>query len=278
MSETRIRLDKQIQKALSANMIPLSNANGELQFAPLLAAVKSAETLTHLDSVEVINGNIVIKYTPESGLQQVLSAALPMPTQDINVANAVMENPGAGVYRLVITETDQSQSVVDLSALLAVVTQDSQYLRLVGNGTPEQPLSVELGAQFDSLLTKNLDQLEDVTTNPTLISDALAQQGKVVLAWDAQLEQWTPKSIKTLAEFQENTETFRELTQGNSVSLAMPIAQIVPQSLKVYRNGLRQDLGEDYSLAQQGNQILFNIPFEGNYPEKVVVDYRPIVA
>lgn len=277
MSETRIRLDKQIQKAPMANMIPLSNASGELQFVPLEASVKSAETLTHLDSVEVVNGNIVIKYTPENGVQQVLSAALPIPPQDINVANAVMENPGAGIYRLVITETDQTQTTVDLSALLAVVTQDTQYLRLAGNGTPEQPLRVEFSDQFESLLTKNLNQLEDVTVNPTLIADALAQNGKVVLAWDVQSNQWIPKSIKTLSELQENTETFREMTQGNSVSLALPLAQIVPQSIKVFRNGLRQDLGEDYSLNAQGNQILFNIPFEGNYPEKVIVDYRPIV-
>jgi hypothetical protein len=277
MSETRIRLDKQIQKAPMANMIPLSNASGELQFVPLEASVKSAETLTHLDSVEVVNGNIVIKYTPENGVQQVLSAALPIPPQDINVANAVMENPGAGIYRLVITETDQTQTTVDLSALLAVVTQDTQYLRLAGNGTPEQPLRVEFSDQFESLLTKNLNQLEDVTVNPALIADALAQNGKVVLAWDVQSSQWIPKSIKTLSELQENTETFREMTQGNSVSLALPLAQIVPQSIKVFRNGLRQDLGEDYSLNAQGNQILFNIPFEGNYPEKVIVDYRPIV-
>jgi hypothetical protein len=277
MSETRIRLDKQIQKAPMANMIPLSNASGELQFVPLEASVKSAETLTHLDSVEVINGNIVIKYTPENGVQQVLSAALPIPSQDINIANAVMENPGAGIYRLVITETDQTQTTVDLSALLAVVTQDTQYLRLAGNGTPEQPLRVELSDQFESLLTKNLNQLEDVTVNPTIIADALAQNGKVVLAWDIQTNQWIPKSIKTLSELQENTETFREMTQGNAVSLAMPLAQIVPQSIKVFRNGLRQDLGEDYTLNVQGNQIMFNIPFEGNYPEKVIVDYRPIV-
>lgn len=277
MSETRIRLDKQIQKAPAANMIPVSGSTGELQFVPLEASVKSAETLTHLDSVEVINGNIVIKYTPENGVQQVLSAALPIPPQDINVANAVLENPGAGIYRLVITETDQTQTTVDLSALLAVVTQDSQYFRLAGNGTPEQPLRVELSDQFESLLTKNLDQLEDVTVNPALIADALAQNGKVVLAWDVQTNQWIPKSIKTLSELQENTETFREMTQGNSVSLAMPLAQIVPQSIKVFRNGLRQDLGEDYTLNVQGNQILFNIPFEGNYPEKVIVDYRPIV-
>ena len=277
MSETRIRLDKQIQKAPAANMIPLSGATGELQFVPLEASVKSAETLTHLDSVEVINGNIVIKYTPENGVQQVLSAALPIPPQDINVANAVMENPGAGVYRLVITETDQTQTTVDLSALLAVVTQDTQYLRLAGNGTPEQPLRVECSDQFESLLTKNLNQLEDVTVTPAMIADATAQNGKVVLAWDTQSNQWIPKSIKTLLELQENTDTFREMTQGNSVSLALPLAQIVPQSIKVFRNGLRQDLGEDYTLNVQGNQILFNIPFEGNYPEKVIVDYRPIV-
>ena len=67
------------------------------------------------------------------------------------------------------------------------------------------------------------------------------------------------------------------MTQGNSVSLALPLTQIVPQSIKVFRNGLRQDLSEDYTLNVQGNQILFNIPFEGNYPEKVIVDYRPIV-
>ena len=83
-------------------------------------------------------------------------------------------------------------------------------------------------------------------------------------------------SVKTLSELQESTETFRELTMGNNVSLAMPLAQIVPQSIKVFRNGMRQDLGHDYTLAPQGNQILFNIPFAGNYPEKVIVDYRAL--
>lgn len=277
MSETRIRLDKQIQKAPLANMIPLSGASGELQFVPLVASVQFAETLTHLDSVEVINGDLIIKYTPENGVQQVLSAALPIPPQDINVANAVLENPGSGVYRLVITETDQSQTIVDLSALLAVVTQDTQYLRLAGNGTPEQPLRVEFSEQFESLLTKNLNQLEDVTVTTAMIADATALNGEVVLAWDAQTNQWIPKSIKTLLQLQENTETFREMSQGNAVTLATPLAQIAPQSIMVYRNGLRQDLGEDYTLNVQGNQILFNIPFEGNYAEKVIVDYRPIV-
>lgn len=277
MSETRIRLDKQIQKAPIANMIPLSGASGELQFVPLVASVKSAETLTHLDSVEVINGDLIIKYTPENGVQQVLSAALPIPPQDINVANAVLENPGSGVYRLVITETDQSQTIVDLSALLAVVTQDTQYFRLAGNGTPEDPLRVNFSDQFESLLTKNLNQLEDVTVTTAMIADATALNGEVVLAWDVQTSQWIPKSIKTLVQLQENTETFREMSQGNAVTLAMPLAQIVPQSIMVYRNGLRQDLGEDYTLNVQGNQILFNIPFEGNYLEKVIVDYRPIV-
>lgn len=277
MSETRIRLDKQIQKAPLANMLPVSGATGELQFVPLLDSVKSAETLTHLDSVEVINGDLIIKYTPENGVQQVLSATLPIPPQDINVANAVLENPGSGVYRLVITETDQSQTIVDLSALLAVVTQDTQYLRLTGNGTPEQPLRVEFSEQFESLLTKNLNQLEDVTVTPALIADAVALPGKVVLTWDVATSQWIPKNILSVSELQENTETFREMTQGNSVSLALPLAQIVPQSIKVFRNGLRQDLSEDYTLNVQGNQILFNIPFEGNYPEKVIVDYRPIV-
>lgn len=277
MSETRIRLDKQIQKAPLANMLPVSGATGELQFVPLLNSVKSAETLTHLDSVEVINGDLIIKYTPENGVQQVLSATLPIPPQDINVANAVLENPGSGVYRLVITETDQSQTIVDLSALLAVVTQDTQYLRLAGNGTPEQPLRVEFSEQFESLLTKNLNQLEDVTVTPALIADAVALPGKVVLTWDVATSQWIPKNILSVSELQENTETFRELTQGSSVSLAMPIAQIVPQSIKVFRNGMRQDLGEDYTLNAQSNQILFNIPFEGNYAEKVIVDYRPIV-
>lgn len=276
MSETRIRLDKQIQKAPMANMLPLSGANGELQFFPLDATIKSAETLTHLDSVEVINGSLIVKYTPENGVQQVLSAVLPVPPQDINIANAVMENPGAGIYRLVITETDQSQTTVDLSALLAVVTQDSAYLHFSGNGTPQSPLLVELTEQFSTLLTKKLDQLEDVTTTTALIASAVAQNGEVVLAWDTASEQWMPKSIKTLLQLQENKETFRELIQGSTVTIATPMAQIVTSSIAVYRNGLRQDLGDDYTLNIQSNQIVFNTAFEGNFPEKVIVEYRLI--
>lgn len=275
MSQTRIRLDKQIQKAQNPNMIPLSDANGELQFVPLNQAVQSAETLTHLDSVEVINGNIIVKYTPENGVQQVLSAALPIPSQDINVANAVMDNPGAGIYRLVITETDGTPHTVDLTALLAVVTQNSEYLDITGNGTPESPLRVVLNEQFSGLLTKQLDQLDDVTVNPALIADAIAQQGKVVLAWDVATNQWMPKSIDTLAELKEVTDVFPQMNDGNAVSLSRNLSLLHLPSLRVYRNGLRQLLNEDFTLsAQENNQIFFTVPFTQNYAETIIVDYR----
>lgn len=275
MTQTRIRLDKQVQKAQNPNMIPLSDANGELQFVPLINAVQSAETLTHLDSVEVINGDLIIKYTPENGVQQVLSATLPIPPQDINVANAVMENPGAGIYRLVITETDGTPHTVDLTALLAVVTQNSEFLDITGNGTPESPLRVVLNSNFSNLLTKQLDQLEDVTVNPTLIADAIAQQGKVVLAWDVVTNQWMPKSIDTLAELKEVTDVFPQMNDGNAVSLSRNLALLHLPSLRVYRNGLRQLLGEDFTLSgQESNQIFFTVPFTQNYAETIIVDYR----
>jgi hypothetical protein len=54
MSETtRIRLDKQIQRAPKPRQVPLSDVNGELQFADIDPLIKSGETLTHLNSVEI---------------------------------------------------------------------------------------------------------------------------------------------------------------------------------------------------------------------------------
>jgi hypothetical protein len=275
MSQTRIRLDKQIQKAQNANMIPLSDANGELQFVPLAQAVQSAETLTHFDSVEVINGNIVIKYTPENGQQQVLTAQLPAPQQDIHIANAVMENPGAGSYRLAITQNDGSNYVVDLTDLLAVVTQNSDYINLTGNGTNGSPLKAELNGNFASLIPSKLDDLGDVTVNPALIGEALGMQGKVVLLYDPQTNQWVPKSIDTLAELKEVTDVFPQMNEGNAVSLSRNLVLLHLESMKVYRNGLRQLQGEDYTLsAVESNQIFFNTPFTQSYPEMIIVDYR----
>lgn len=230
MTQTRIRLDKQIQKAPAPSRFPLSDLNGELQFTDFLPMVHFAETKTTLNSVELVGGNLVIKYTGEDGEQQVVSTSINGAVQtDINLANAILEKPSAGVYRLVLTETDGSTATVDLTELLAVVTQNSVDVQLTGDGTPESPLRAVLTQAF-----------------------------------------WS--------KFSELTEVFRNLTQGNSVTLSKAIAQVYVDSIKVYRNGLRQELGVDYSVnedPQVPGHIIFVEPFTVNFSEKVIVDYSP---
>lgn len=277
---TRSRLDKQIQKAPKINQFPLSDANGELQYADILATIKAGETLTRLNSVDVVAGNLVIKYTAEDGVQQVVSTPLAINQQDIKVSDAKLDNPSAGVYRLLITENDGTTYPVDLSALLAVVTQNAGYVTLSGNGTPQSPLRADLSDLFFQQIPKALDDLGDTTVNQALIDDQLTRNGDVALVWNTEMRQWMPRSISGLDKLKEITETFRDLRQGNTVALQIPLNGIADQSLKVYRNGMRQDNGVDYTAnAQQGgNLINFSEPFTDKYPEKVTVDYRPIAA
>src|SRR5690606_1946686 len=116
---------------------------------------------TKLNSVEIIGGNLVIKYTGENGVQQVVSTAMNYAQTDINVTDAKLENPSAGEYRTIITESDGSTYPVDLSALLALVTQNTQYTVLSCNGTPRNPLKVEFSETFWELIPRNLDGLDD---------------------------------------------------------------------------------------------------------------------
>lgn len=280
MSETtRIRLDKQIQKASKENKFPLSDINGELQYADVSTVVKAMETLTHLDTVEIVNGNLIIKYTAEDGKQQVVSTRLIISGQDINVSDAKMENPSAGVYRLIITETDGSTYPVDLSALLAVVTKNTEYITWSGNGTPATPLSIELTDKFWEKVPKVLDDLEDCTVTQTQIDEQLQVPGSTVLTYDPAARQWVPKSIATLDNYLEITERFQDLTTGDAIYLQYEINQLYPQSVKVFRNGNRQYLDVDYRLNPDGypkNAIVFTESFTDRYPEKVIVDYRPL--
>jgi hypothetical protein len=276
MSTTRIRLDKQSQLAANSNMFPLSDANKELQLVGLIPAVRSAETQTQLNSVELLNGNLVIKYTPENGVQQVVSTPLSLQGVDINVANAVLENPGAGVYRLVISETDGSQYPVDLSALVAMLGQNSADINLVGNGTPASPLTATITQAFKNSIPKKLSALDDVQSNQGLLDTAIQETGIVTLCWDIPDGQWKPKNTKTLLDFVEVTETFRVVENQNTIALLKSFQNIELQSIKVFRNGLRQLLVDDYNLNSQNNQIVFVVPFESNRPEIVLVDYRPL--
>ncbi len=277
MAETRVRLDKQIQKAPAVNMVPLSDANGELQFANIGGLIKTGETLTRLNSVEITGGNLVIKYTPEDGNQQVVSTPLVVGQTDINVADAKLENPSAGVYRLLITETDGTTYPVDLSALLAVVTQNTTYLTLSGNGTPQNPLRADLTAEFWNQVPRNLDALTDVTVSDPVIDEEMNKGGGVILGWNNEMRQWVPKSTRSLDSYYEVTETFPNYRAGNAVFLQINTSQIINGSIKVYRNGLRQAFDIDYDFGKQGepNSIQFFVPFTDAFPETVIVDYRP---
>ncbi|MBN9482180.1 MAG: hypothetical protein BGO70_16530 [Bacteroidetes bacterium 43-93] len=280
MAETRIRLDKQIQKASKVNQFPLSDANGELQYADLNGVIKAGETLTRLDSVEIVGGDLIIKYTAEDGQQQVRSTKLQINQTDINVADAKLENPSAGVYRLLLTETDGTTYPVDLSALLAVVTSNTNYITLSGNGTPGTPLRADPTTAFFNLIPKVLDNLNDCTVTNALIDEQAAKPGDVVLVWDRDMKQWVPRSSSSMDNYREITETFPDLRAGNIAPLQYRINQLVPQSIKVFRNGLRQLLGVDYTLGRQGepdtNEIVFSVPFKDSYPETIIVDYRPL--
>lgn len=275
---TRARLDKQIQKASKSRQFPLSDGNGELQFADIDAVIKTGETLTHLNSVEVSGGNLIIKYTAEDNKQQVVSTPLNFSQQDIKVSDARMDNPSVGVYRLIITENDGSQFPVDLSALLAVVTQNTQFLTVGGNGTPANPLRIDLSDTFWNSLPKILDHLDDVTVDEGELGQQVSKGGSVVLIYDYERRQWVPKSLATLDNFKEVTQTFDNLNRGNTVSLSVPIYQIIPESIKVFRNGLRQSYGLDYDFGKQGTlaDVAFFEPFTDKYPERVVVDFRPV--
>lgn len=277
MSETRIRLDKQIQKAPAVNMFPLSDGNGELQYVDIRGIVKGNETLTRLNSVEITGGNLVIKYTPEDGNQQVVSTPFAYSQTDIKLADAKMDNPSAGVYRLILTESDGHSYPVDLSALLAVVTQGNQYFSLTGNGTPQNPLRVDPTSDFWNQVPRTLDALNDVVTPNEIIDEQMSKGGEVVLVFDYDSQQWMPKSSLTLSTYQETTETFTDMVAGSIVRLHLPVSQIVNGSIKVFRNGLRQALGADYDLGSQGepNAIRFTTGFKNNFPETVIVDYRP---
>lgn len=276
MQETRIRLDKQLQKAPGYKYVPLSDGNGELQFAGIDALIKSGETITHLDSVELVNGNIVIKYTAEDGNQQVVSTPLNFSQTDIHVADARLENPSAGIYRLKITESNGTVHTVDLTSLLAVVTQNTEYITLSGNGTPENPLNATLSQAFLNTLPRVLDNLEDVTVTQLLLDNELAKGGSTVLAWDHTDLQWKPKAATTLGHTNDLTEIFRDLVEGNNVNLSYSISQIDTSSIKVYRNGLRMEPTIDYRFNDPSlpNGIILNSGFTGNYPEKIIVDYR----
>ncbi|OSZ81923.1 hypothetical protein CAP35_01235 [Chitinophagaceae bacterium IBVUCB1] len=276
MAETRIRLDKQIQKAPGNKYVPLSDGNGELQYAGIDAVVKATETLTRLNSVEVVNGHLVVKYTPEDGNQQVVSTPLNFSQTDINVADARLENPSTGVYRLIITESDGTTYPVDLTALLATVTQNTEQIILSGNGTPQSPLSATLSQVLLDSIPRNLDALDDVAVSIDIVNQEALKGSGVVLAWDSVTSQWVPKSAGTVGQANELTEVFRNLVSGDHVNLSYAISQIDTTSIKVYRNGLRLEHMMDYRYNNAGlpNGIVLAGGFTEGYPEKIIVDYR----
>jgi hypothetical protein len=283
--ETRIRLDKQLEKAPEGRMIPMSLPDGELHFTDLVTAVKSGETLTHLDSVAIVSGNLVIKYTAENNKQQVVSTPMNFAQVDVKLTDALLDHPSAGVYRLIIKETDGSSFPVDLSALLASVTRNTQYTSLSGNGTPENPLQVDLTDTFWQKVPKTLGELTDVSITQDMLDQAAAGT-EVALAFDGDKRQWVARNVMPtqinnymyMGPGMEITETFSDLNTGNTVTLKVPIGQINTASVKVFRNGLRQCYGLDYDLANLGNdpcRVMFPTPFAYGSPETVIVDYRP---
>jgi hypothetical protein len=97
------------------------------------------------------------------------------------------------------------------------------------------------------------------------------------LVWDYEVQQWVPRSTNSFDAFTEITHVYRDQVSGSTVDLAMDYSRIIPQSVKVYRNGLRLEPGVDYEFGPQtGNQIRFFEPFTDKFPEKVTVDYRPV--
>lgn len=276
MAETRIRLDKQIQKAQGAQMVPISDVNGELQYSNLNTIVKANETLTHLNSVEIIGGNLIIKYTAENGLQQVVSTPLNLPSIDISISNAVLEHPQTGIYQLHISQNDGTSFTVDLSDLVAMVSQNSSDINFSGNGTSTNPLKASISQSFKDAIPKNLDAFTDCTITNQSLDAAHQSSGITILNYDYNDSQWKPKNIKTLSELNEFTEVFNNLIDDNRITLQRNFNEVNVHTIRVYRNGLRQDLDEDYSLNTQGNFISFVLPFTPNYAEKVIVDYRLI--
>lgn len=281
MSTTRIRIDKQIQKASAAGMIPISDAQGELQYQSLYSQVKQVQTQTTLDEVSIVSGNLVIKYTGENGQQQVVSTALVTDRTTATVVNTRIENPSAGVYTLIFMREDGSEYPIDLSALLAVVTQSNDFIIFSGDGTPANPLTATPGPAYYASPNLKLDQLDDVSiTNPSF-DNLVNQSGPITLVFDRQQKQWIPQIVSagtTGSSTIEQTEIYPGQTEGATIALNTNGANVDSQSIKVYRNGLRQAIGQDYYFPQPGqfSLIEFNEPFRIDSPETIIVDYRII--
>lgn len=110
----------------------------------LAALVKNAETQTTLDSVEIAGNQLIVKYTGEDGNQQVKSVDATVFITDVNVQNAILQNPSAGVWNLIITETDWSTHTVNVSDLIKIITADTSSAKILGDGTPADPLRVNV--------------------------------------------------------------------------------------------------------------------------------------
>ncbi|MEO6833644.1 MAG: hypothetical protein ABI169_15665 [Chitinophagaceae bacterium] len=181
MSGTRIRPDKQIQTAPGQGYILHSDTNGELQFALLTALTQSGNgTVTDafvrgdirsIDSLQLISNSLVIAYTDNTGANFSKSCNLSTLAVDVKVTGAILLHPTANTYILQLTESDGSTVTVNLSDLLAVVTQNSADIIFSGNGTAATPLSAVLSDTAKAGMMSGVhwtDEFTGLTTGNTV--------------------------------------------------------------------------------------------------------------
>jgi hypothetical protein len=145
---TRIRPDKQIQRAAASGYVLISDANGELQFQLLANVVSGGGGITavrDITDVSLLANNLVIKYLDANGNEQVKTVSLAAFAADVKIDNATLiQRSEQGTYILNIHQSDGSSIEVDLKSLLAIVTTNSPEITLSGLGTPESPLRADL--------------------------------------------------------------------------------------------------------------------------------------
>lgn len=231
---TRIRLDKQINKAPAANFIPVTDANGEMQYqtvASVLAA--NGSSVQSVDSMQVVGNDLVLKYTDQNNVQQTLSQSLAVFAADVKLQGAILDNPSAHIWNLVLTNTDGTSSTVDLKSLVAIVPTNTAEILLTGDGTNASPLAADFSPAVKAVMAQaalvEVIHIPDMTGNTSN-----------TLAWSE------PRAVK----------------EG---------------SIKVYRNGLRQIQGIDYTIvAGLGINLNFTNSFviNMNETEALLVEYK----
>jgi hypothetical protein len=146
---TRIRPDKQIQRAAASGYVLVSDANGELQFQLLANLVSGGgggiTAVRDITDVSLLANNLVIKYLDAAGNEQVKTVSLAAFATDVKIDNATLiQRSEQGTYVLNIHQSDGTSIEIDLKSLLAVVTTNTADITLAGDGTPANPLRATL--------------------------------------------------------------------------------------------------------------------------------------